>query len=83
MMSYTKIERERLSFEQKKQLFYENQTINPDTGRTIQFGKDTYNKLVDKYGNPDEKILPIKNVNYDVLPQIFEHLPYNNCKINQ
>jgi hypothetical protein len=87
MLSYTKIERERLSFEQKKQLFYENQTINPDTGRTIQIGKDTYNKLVDKYGNPQTLPYDIKkntlnyNVVDDVLPQIFEHLPVTTARL--
>lgn len=86
-MLSSKIERDRLSFEQKKQLFYENQTINPDTGRTIQNGKDTYNKLVEKYGNPNftanirEEIIPHDNVNYDVLPQIFEHLPVTTARL--
>lgn len=82
-MLSTKLERERLSFEQKKQLFYENQTINPDTGRTIQIGKDTYNKLVDKYGNPNiiKEIIPYNNINYDILPQIFEHLPVTTARL--
>lgn len=82
-MLSTKLERDRLSFEQKKQLFYENQTVNPDTGRTIQIGKDTYKKLVDKYGNPNiiKEVVPYNNVNYDVLPQIFEHLPVTTARL--
>ncbi len=82
-----KVERDILSFEQKKQLFYENPTINPDTGRPIKIGKYTYNTLVKKYGNTQEKILPYvplkihNNVNYDVLPQIFEHLPVTTARL--
>lgn len=31
--------------------FRENPSVNPETGRSIVVGGDTYNKLVDKYGS--------------------------------
>ncbi len=31
--------------------FRENPSVNPETGRSITVGGDTYNKLVDKYGS--------------------------------
>ena len=49
-------------------LFHETPTINPETGRSIQIGKATYNNLVRKYGAPPGVVVPPQTVkNYFVL----------------
>jgi hypothetical protein len=43
-----------------KRNFKSNPSVNPETGRSIKVGGDTYNKLVDKYGKPSPKKSPRK-----------------------
>ena len=76
----TKKDRSNLTFNQKKQMFHIDQTINPDTGRKIEIGKDTYNKLAllyeYTYQPPNYDIIP-----KDVLPQIFDNIPLSTARL--
>lgn len=56
-------DRKTLTFNQKKQMFHEDQTINPETGRKIEINKDTYNKLVILYQYPTQIQSPKKSKN--------------------
>jgi hypothetical protein len=43
-----------VTFQKNKTAFYENPSMNPETGKKVFFGKGPYNALVIKYGDPYE-----------------------------
>ena len=61
--TYTTVETSQFTAQKRMErdpriLFHETPTINPETGKSIQIGKATYNRLVQRYGAPPEVVVP-------------------------
>lgn len=59
--------------ESYKDKFYRNPAVNPYTGRKIQKGKDTYNKLVKEFGDP-YLITVLNSGNYELNEDILYNI---------
>ena len=63
-----------LSFAEKKKRFHQQPTVNPETGKHIKIGGDTYKRLVTVYGPPQSRKSPSRIVRKPVQK---EHDPFD------